>query len=354
VLKVNQIRSDFSAAICEGGSYTFGARTLTQRGFYADTLVGAGGCDSISTLDLVVLPEVVNITEELCEGQSFLIGNEVFSVTGTYTRTLENTLGCDSTVNLNLRIYPSLDVRDTTICRGYAYAWADTIIITPGHYERFVVNSTGCPTSYKLDLAVTLPQPVLLTDFVCEGNLYNNHGFRNLYILNDTVLTEELVNSANGCDSINSIAVAVVRPVHTTDYISVENSQLPYYWCENSLTTPGIYTCTFSSLVTGCDSLVTLTFDVTTGLDNVNASRAFTVTPNPVKKNQTVYINHEFTAEERNNLRVVVVNTLGQVVRDFTSTSETIEVEGLNTSGFYLIRVTTGTGAIYHGEVIVK
>jgi hypothetical protein len=90
------------------------------------------------------------------------------------------------------------------------------------------------------------------------------------------------------------------------------------------------------------------------GVDNVYASRAFTVSPNPVNRGQAIQVRHEFTAEERNHLRVLVVNALGQVVKDFVPTTETIEVAGLNTAGFYLIRITTGIGTQYHGEVIVK
>jgi hypothetical protein len=41
--------------ICQGGSYTFGSQTLTNSGTYRDTIPSTNGCDSIITLNLVVL-----------------------------------------------------------------------------------------------------------------------------------------------------------------------------------------------------------------------------------------------------------------------------------------------------------
>ncbi|MCB9291063.1 MAG: gliding motility-associated C-terminal domain-containing protein [Lewinellaceae bacterium] len=43
--------------ICEGGSYLFGDRPLTQAGTYVDSLTSSIGCDSIVTLELEVVPD---------------------------------------------------------------------------------------------------------------------------------------------------------------------------------------------------------------------------------------------------------------------------------------------------------
>ncbi len=56
--------SSINASICSNESYNFGGNTITQQGVYTDTLVTAGGCDSIVTLTLtvnaIIVPVVTN------------------------------------------------------------------------------------------------------------------------------------------------------------------------------------------------------------------------------------------------------------------------------------------------------
>ena len=53
-------------------------------------------------------------------------------------------------------------------------------------------------------------------------------------------------------------------------------------------------------------------------------------------------------------MRVEVLNAVGQVVDIFTPATFPIEVGGINVSGTYIIRVTSGTGDVYIGRLIVK
>ncbi|MGM9794777.1 MAG: T9SS type A sorting domain-containing protein [Candidatus Aphodosoma sp.] len=78
------------------------------------------------------------------------------------------------------------------------------------------------------------------------------------------------------------------------------------------------------------------------------------VAPNPVHGGQSTFVNREWTAEEQSGMRVDVLNSVGQVVEVFTPTTFPIEVGGIYVSGIYYIRVTTGTGDIYLGRLIVK
>lgn len=68
----------FTEVICPNEKFEFNGRKLSEPGSYKDTLVAANGCDSIVTLDLVVLPAPeINISVRqhalpLCMGDSVL------------------------------------------------------------------------------------------------------------------------------------------------------------------------------------------------------------------------------------------------------------------------------------------
>ena len=60
VLPCSETTSTLNESICQGDSYNFGNQTITMAGSYKDTLVNAGGCDSVITLNLIInaLPNV--------------------------------------------------------------------------------------------------------------------------------------------------------------------------------------------------------------------------------------------------------------------------------------------------------
>lgn len=356
-LKVYQVSSFASHTICEGGNYPFGDRILTQTGIYTDTLPGTFGCDSIATLDLTVIPGEVSVSRDLCEGQSYSLGDTILKTTGIYTRKLTNHLGCDSLVTVDLRVHADVEYETGFMCKGsqQPFEWRDTLLTTAGIYTRETLNPAGCRTTYYLSFTVLEPDTADIIDFVCEGSTYNNHGYVDLVVNSDTTVFENLKAVISGCDSVNRIALIVVAPVYDTLEVTVYVSELPYVWNGNSYNMAGTYGPAYlQSEVTGCDSIATLELTVNTGIGNTLASRPFTVSPNPVQRNEPVIVNHEFTVSERRGLRIELVNSLGQVIRSTDPDSYPIQIKGLDVAGFYLIRIRTGEGTQYHGDLIVK
>ena len=86
----------------------------------------------------------------------------------------------------------------------------------------------------------------------------------------------------------------------------------------------------------------------------INEYGALKIQPNLIERGGKVYISSEFTSADRNNLRIEVYNSIGQCVAIHTPVSEAIYVEDFHVSGMYLVKVTTGTGKLYVGHVIVK
>ena len=72
----------------------------------------------------------------------------------------------------------------------------------------------------------------------------------------------ETLHTVAGCDSIVNVNL-VVKPIsETTDEKNICASELPYQFGSQSLTTGGVFTETFNA-VNGCDSVVTLTLNLT-------------------------------------------------------------------------------------------
>src|SRR5690606_286874 len=130
------LSSEESATICEGESYTFNGVPYNQSGTYVDTLQAQSGCDSIATLNLVVL-ELLSSEESatICEGDSYIFNGGSFSQTGTYVDTLQSQSGCDSIATLNLVVLEILSSEvSATICEGDSYTFNGVSYSQTGTY----------------------------------------------------------------------------------------------------------------------------------------------------------------------------------------------------------------------------
>ncbi len=91
--------------ICGGLTITFNGHTLSTAGAYYDTLTAAGGCDSIVTLNLVVLPVQSNIiSQTICQGSTYYFNGQHIAISGTFIDTAQSVHGCDSVTTLNLTV----------------------------------------------------------------------------------------------------------------------------------------------------------------------------------------------------------------------------------------------------------
>jgi len=114
------LHANVSAAICSGGSYNFNGHQISAAGSYTDTLSATGGCDSIVTLTLTI-GQGFNIVlhESICEGSSYYFNNQYLALSGTYADSTSSSGGCDSVTTLFLSVIPSPTITWTqadTIC----------------------------------------------------------------------------------------------------------------------------------------------------------------------------------------------------------------------------------------------
>jgi hypothetical protein len=190
---------------------------------------------------------------------------------------------------------------------------------------------------------------------ICAGQTYNENGFSNLKESGEYKLP---LTSVDGCDSTVTLTLTVLKGDTTYIEKSITTRELPYEYQGikyDKSTLPGTYIDTIVVKTSGCEEVIIHKLTITPTVDVDNAStRDLIMVPNPVAVNGTLYINAEFTTDERNGLIVEVFNAIGQCVYSDRPTVYPIEVSGLAERGMYIVRIITGDGKSYQGKIIVE
>ena len=254
--------------ICEGGAFQFGDTILTTAGIYTQsfkTSEALGGCDSIVTVNLKVINSIrKSINQSICQGESFLFDGKERTQAGIYTSTSVLANGCDSITTLTLLVNnPIVKNEEVTICEGSSYTLVDTTLTTEGTYTRTTFSRvTGCDSTTILTLRITPASITRIDTTICEGDAYR---FRNLQLTQDSLYTFKDIEDG-GCISWTYVRLHVNKISYTAvDTTFCEGSG--YVLGDTILKTPvGLtaqYTGVLRSKLTGCDSVVTVTYKIT-------------------------------------------------------------------------------------------
>ncbi|MCQ2217533.1 MAG: T9SS type B sorting domain-containing protein [Paludibacteraceae bacterium] len=253
-----KVETNLEEAICKGGSFVFGSKTLTEAGVYTDNLVSVAGCDSVVTLTLTVLDKKeTNLEESICKGGSFSFGGQSLTEAGVYTDNLLSVAGCDSIVTLTLTV---LDKKETnleeTICKGESFSFGGNSLTATGVYEDKLVSASGCDSVVTLTLIVLEKLETKLVETICEGESFSFGG----QSLTEAGVYEDKLISASGCDSIVTLTLILIEKKNTILEESICEGE-SFLFGGKSLTESGVYEEKLLS-TSGCDSVVTLTLTV--------------------------------------------------------------------------------------------
>jgi len=246
--------SSESASICRGASYGFGGDMLTDAGIYYDTLTNQIGCDSIIVLDLA-FNDILNTETSavICEGQTYSFHSQILTSAGRYQESLQSSDGCDSIVIVELMVLDKLrsDIA-ATICQGDTYPFKNQMLDVAGTYIDTLNSINGCDSIVTLVLDVQDVAMSFISGSICFGDTYDFFG---LPLSADGIYTNTLISAA-GCDSIVELDLQV------SDYIiSARGASIcpggSYAFYDNTYTQPGSYIDTISGVNT-CDSIITL------------------------------------------------------------------------------------------------
>src|SRR6185436_551865 len=322
------VTGEETITICESAfPFSWHNQTITSPGDYSSTLTSAAGCDSIATLHLIVNP-VVNAEETITICQNaipYSWNNQLITTAGDYTAMLTTVAGCDSIVTLHLLINPVVTAEETiTICEGaLPYQWNELTITTSGDYTAIFSSVTGCDSIVTVHLVVN---PILTSEeTVTIGPAALPYSWNNQSISAPGDYTATLTSVA-GCDSIVALHL-LVNPVLTgEETIAICEAALPYSWNNQSLTTAGDYTVTLIS-VAGCDSIVTLHLVVN---PSVTGEETITICEGALPyswHNQTITSPGDYSSTLTSAAGCDSIATLHLIVNPVANAEETIRSE---------------------------
>ena len=276
----NISRQEIYDTICEGTTYDFHGRDLTQAGTYSDTLQTINGCDSVIVLTLSVNPVYHDtINAAICEGSVYTENGFNESEAGTYTQNLQTVNGCDSIITLNLTVNSALtSIIDAEICEGTTYSENGFEQSEAGTYTQTLQTSNGCDSIVTLNLSMKPNSTTTFTATVCEGTVYTENGFN----ASETGIYTRTMESANGCDSTITLDLTV-NPSYQIGVLAIINRGETYTNFGFNESEAGTYTQHLQT-VDGCDSTIMLTLVVMMSLDDATVDEnAFIFYPNPAK-----------------------------------------------------------------------
>jgi gliding motility-associated-like protein len=225
---------------------------------YVDTLTASGGCDSLVEITVIEVPSSIGAASiTLCAGDSILLGGQWVATPGFYVDTLLNAGGCDSINFVTLSVVDTFQqFFSAEICEGDSVFAGGVWVSTTGLYSDTLTASTGCDSILYLDLTVRPSPVVLLPVELCVGDsvLLLGQWIDGPAVLDDTLST------AFGCDSIRRFVVDTVPVLRNRIDVGICDGDSAFV-AGNWENTSGTYSQRFAS-ASGCDSIVTWTLTV--------------------------------------------------------------------------------------------
>ena len=258
-LTINPVASTtFTAAICEGTTYTENGFNVSEAGTYTQNLQTINGCDSIVTLTLSVNPiENTTLSAAICEGTTYTENGFNASEAGTYTQNLQTINGCDSIVTLNLSVNPVANTNfAVAICEGSTYSENGFNASEAGTYTQNLQTVNGCDSIVTLTLTVNPVANTTLSAAICYGTTYTENGFN----VSEAGTYTQNLQTVNGCDSIVTLTLNV-NPVANTNLTAAICNGTTYTENGFNVSEAGTYTQNLQT-VNGCDSIVTLNLTI--------------------------------------------------------------------------------------------
>ncbi|MBN4071473.1 T9SS type A sorting domain-containing protein, partial [Crocinitomix catalasitica] len=323
-----------------------------------------------------------SITVDTCNYYTVPSGDSTYSVSGFYMDTLINTGGCDSIITIDLTI----TLVDTSVTllgglltadfAGATYQWIDCSTGLPiageinqffdplimGYYAVIVTNGACTDTSdcylSACDTSYNTVNPIIN---ICAGDSVDVFG---TFVSSAGIYSEELLTSS-GCDStVNQEVTVTTVDVSVTvvgDVLTVDFAGATYQWinCSTGLPIPGEINQFFSPgdsdeyacIVTygGCSDTTDCIRIEGIGFDELMSSE-IDVYPNPTSGNLQIRI-----AGIDDAIELTVVDIKGRIVRSVHSVPSTYTLNLSNLEkGIYFISFQSEKGVVMKKICLIK
>lgn len=258
----NSITETFDVTACESYFWNRSNLEYTLSGEYTVQQTTNLGCDSISTLRLLIIPNYdTTIYDTICNGQSISFNNLTITEPGTTSITLYTATSpqCDSIVRLNLTVHEYIPT-DTNAIECGQFSWYDSTYFDLGNYTHYLSRShlNECDTLKTLHLTIHPTFSRTIYDTIFENELpYLFYG-QTLY--NDTIVNHQDFTYF-GCDSITTLQLHIIRNSYASFESTFCENNLPLQWFHRIFYSSGIQYDTIVNHL-GADSILTLTLHI--------------------------------------------------------------------------------------------
>lgn len=255
-----------SIAFCPGGSVEINGTVYTQPGTVVDTIpAGPGGCDSIFTYILTLLPQpTASFDLSLCPGASVTIGGEAYTAPDTVTTIIPATGGgCDTLATYTLALLPYPEGSEAiSFCPGGSVTIGGNVYNQPGTVlDTIPATGDGCDTIVTYTLTL-LPYPETSESVAfCPGGSVTIGG--NTYTQPGMVM-DTIPATGGGCDTIVNYTLSLLpypERSETIEFCAGETVLIG----GNAYTQPGMVVDTILASGSGCDTIVNYTLQYITG-----------------------------------------------------------------------------------------
>ena len=306
--------------------YSWNGNTYNTAGIYKLKFTNTIGCDSIAILSLIVKnTSVSNTNKTICPNQlPFSWNGIVCSNGGTFNKTLVNAAGCDSVATLQLFVLNNIITVDTIkICHAnLPYSWNTNALNIAGNYIDTFLNIAGCDSIVTLTLIINTSTYSNDTIKICPSQL--PFSWNGITCNNGGTFNKKLVNAA-GCDSIATLVLIVKSNSASTDTIKICPSQLPFSWNGITCNNGGTFNKTLANAA-GCDSMLTLVLIVK---NNTVSTDTIKICPS-----QLPYSWNGITCNNGGTFNKILINaagcdsiaTLVLIVKNNSASTDTIKI----------------------------
>lgn len=291
-------RSELTRRLCPGETFQVGDRTVSGALVDEEIIIvggAANGCDSIVTANVSMIePTTIPVNDMLCASETVEVEGVIFDINNSSDIiTIPSSLGCDSLIyDVQITFF---EVQDTTItaeiCPGDRIELPEynfTIDQDNLEADLVVLTEDGCEQNVFIRAQLGGAIETVFEATICNGDAFNFAGIDRL--VSDTY--SELITRPDGCDSISTLILTVLRPVGVTDGGQVMGcTGVPLTYLNNTYDVAGRYRDTVPN-VNGCDSIVTFTVSFTP-LPTTDAGVFFTCPGTPF-----TFADQEFTLED--------------------------------------------------------
>ncbi len=249
-------------------------------GIYTQTIENAAGCDSVVTINLEEIYNVVAFADTVvCAiNTPFEWNGYIFTQTATQMVILPASTGADSMLVMTVTVvYTTYGSMDTTVVENdLPFVWNGESYTTPGYKIQMLSNYAGCDSILTINLHVLYNVTLPADSTVCESALpviWNGQSFdaEDIQAATHTIIHSALLTASTGVDSTVVMTVVVNPTTYGVVDTTIIENDLPLVLNGESYPVAGTHTQTFSnSNVYECDSVLTIHLTV---LNNVTVYR---------------------------------------------------------------------------------